>query len=200
MARGNRSYYPIVSTVLPGVRTGRQALKCIKKISSLSDAAESALRKYSQSAFPMQEDGKILNASLLSNESDHAEWASGMDEACTCWEVQNDILIWRGWKFVPPADYPAFLSCTLVERQARRFHLGHLTAMVLPKGTLVALPMDVWRWDDPKRTLGVVKREVEIILPRNQKLEIVEHVNVPWAKSIISLVDVKSPVLLTESV
>lgn len=192
MGRGNRSYQPDVRKLLSDVKASRQALKFISKVKDLSPMASAALRRYSQSYFAGQEDGKALNAAILEGKSHFADWINGMDDACTGWVLEKDILLWRGWTISPPRKYQAFMSCTLVERMARKFGAHILTAILVKAGTQVAVPMKVWNENDDRRTIGVVDREVEIVLGRNYTLEDIGVVSPEWSRRSVRILTARS--------
>lgn len=175
MSWANASYYPAISAhVGAGIRTGKPTLKSVRQDGELSEAARDALRRYSASWKAGCEDGKTLNGSLAGGETTHEEWASAMDAACV-WSFPNDVLVWRGGD-VRPGGLPSlsFTSTSLVERAARRFRSRGgfwISAIVLPAGSRVAVPSKVWAEGDDGRTLGVVRNEVEVVLPRGAVLE-----------------------------
>lgn len=175
MGWANASYLEAVAQELPeGVLTGRDALRRLRKAVDLDGAATAALRRYSRSEFPRQEDGKVLNAALLTGDPVHDQWAEDMDGAFA-WRFDRDVLLWRGYANPPEEQsaIPCFTSASLVERQARKIRSQGGTwvaAIVLPAGFPVAVPAAVWSEGDDERTLGVVRREVEVILPRGSML------------------------------
>lgn len=181
MGVANSSFVPHIKEHLDGVKHGRLIAKYLVENVALSEDAVASLKRYSQSYFPMQEDGKVLNASIMSGDDKHADWMRNMDGAFG-WVFRKDALVWRGWNHA--IDTRAFMSCSLIERKARQFLKSQgstLTAIIIPKGTPVAVPHKVWRDGDNKRTLNVVKNEAEIILPRNTKLREVADVSTPWS-------------------
>lgn len=158
---------------------GRKSLARLRQVEDLPASAGDALRRYSRSEFTGQEDGKALNASLLSGNDHHSEWASELDAAFV-WAFDRDVLLWRGFSTPPPLNEASscFVSTSLVERQARRFKSrggSGVGAIVLPAGSRVAVPLHVWP-DGDARTLGIVKREVEIILPRGTSFDLTSKV------------------------
>ena len=171
MSRGNASYLPGILPHLPeGTATSRSAITgAIVQIGEVGDLARNALRMYSRSEHAGQWDGQALN-SILATGQEH-ELAHGMDLACSGWSTKKPILIWRNWRSPYQARVPLghYASCSMVERQARRFGSragGSISAILVRPGTLFAIPSYVWRENDDPRTLQVVKREGEIVLSR----------------------------------
>lgn len=174
MGRANASYLPLLESLLPsGTAIGKRALARLRQASELSGDARHALRRYSASHAPGCEDGKALNASLRRGERTHLDWATAMD-ASFVWEFDRDVLLWRGGHVAPGGESAeCFLSTTLVERRARAFaSRGRqpITAVLLPAGTAVSIPGMAWAASDDERTVGVVSREVEVVLPRGTAL------------------------------
>lgn len=175
MGWANASYLEAVEQALPkGVLTGRAAFRRLRREDDVDPSAIAALRRYSRSEYALQEDGKALNAALLRGDPVHDGWAEDMDRAFA-WHFDRDVLLWRGYGN-PMSEGQAsacFTSASLVERQARRFGSrggGRVAAILLPAGSPVALPSAVWEEGDDERTLGVVGREAEVILPRGSRL------------------------------
>ena len=168
MGWANASYLEAVrSHIGGGFRTGKNALRYLREDGELSGEARSALRRYSTSSAPAVEDGKLLNRALRSGGDTHREWAEALDGAFV-WSFEQDVVLWRGGRF-DQDEASCFVSTSLVERSARKFASragGELTAILLPAGSPVAVPAGVWASGDDARTLTVVGREVEIILPR----------------------------------
>lgn len=171
MSRGNASFLSAILPHLPdGTATSRTAImRVIIPIGDLGELARNALRMYSRSEHAGQWDGQALNR-MLATGLNH-ELVRGMDLACSGWSTKKTILIWRNWRSPYQAPLPIghYASCSMVERQARRFgsrNGGGLTAIIIPPGTLFAVPSHVWCKGDDPRTLGVVKREGEIVLSR----------------------------------
>lgn len=171
MSRGNTSYLPAILPHLPeGTATSRSAItRAIVAIGEVGELARNALRMYSRSEHAGQWDGQALNRTLATGQ-EH-ELVHGMDLACSGWSTKRPILIWRNWRSPYQARVPIghYASCSMVERQARRFGSragGSLSAILLSPGTLFAVPSYVWSETDDQRTLQVVKREGEIILSR----------------------------------
>lgn len=175
MGWANASYLPAIVEHLPkGFVAGKQALRFVVQEDELPDEGRIALRRYSTSEFAGQEDGKSLNAALLNGTPGFDAWAEGMDASCV-WSFRMDVLLWRGFAVAPEFGEPShcFISTSLVERQARKFRSqsgAGVAAILLPAGSRVAIPGFVWHTGDDERTLGVVTREVEIILPRGTVL------------------------------
>lgn len=170
MGWANASYKDtVIEAIGSSVATGKSAARLIITVAQLSDESRVALRRYSTSEFAGQEDGKSLNRALRSGDQSHSDWVESLDGAFV-WAFKKDILLWRGGETSPyGVPSPAYTSTSLVERQARQFRSrgsGAIAAIVLPAGTKVALPSYVWGAGDDERTLGVVRREVEILLPR----------------------------------
>lgn len=170
MGWANASYKDAVIEVIgTPVANGKSAARLITSVADLADKSRAALRRYSVSEFAGQEDGKALNRALLSGEQTHSDWVRALDGAFV-WAFKKDILLWRGGETSPYGEpNPAYTSTSLVERQARQFRSrgsGAIAAIVLPAGSRIALPSYVWGAGDDERTLGVVRREVEILLPR----------------------------------
>lgn len=170
MGWANASYKDaVIKAIGTTVATGKSAARLITTAAHLSDESRAALRRYSVSEFVGQEDGKALNRALRSGDQSHSDWVQSLDGAFV-WAFKKDILLWRGGETSPYGEpNPAYTSTSLVERQARQFRSrgsGVIAAIVLPAGTRIALPSYVWGAEDDERTLGVVRREVEILLPR----------------------------------
>jgi len=182
MGWANASYLESVEQVLPqGVLTGRAALRRLRREEYVEPFAIAALRRYSRSEYACQEDGKALNAALLRGDPVHDGWAEDLDRAFA-WHFDRDVLLWRGYGSPMPEGQASacFTSASLVERQARKFGSrggGRVAAILLPAGSPVALPLAVWEKDDDERTLGVVGREAEVILPRGSRLDRVATVD-----------------------
>jgi hypothetical protein len=170
----NASYFPAVSAHFGGsVRTGKLILRFARQDDELSSASRAALRRYSTSWQSGCEDGKTLNASLARGDGLHDEWARDLDGAFV-WSFTRDVVVWRGGD-IPMGERggPSFVSTSLVERSARKFRdRGGLwiSAIMVPAGFRVAIPSMVWSEGDDVRTLGVVRNEVEIVLPRGAVL------------------------------
>lgn len=176
MSWANASFLPGVLPQLPeGTATSSTSiLRAIFAIGELGEDARKALRLYSRSEQAGQWDGQALNGHLVTN-GDH-ELSGGMDLACSGWSTRKPILVWRNWRAPYRNSVPIgyYASCSMVERQARRFGAragGLITAIVLPPGTMFAVPTYVWNEGDDARTLGVVKRERELVLGRGSVLE-----------------------------
>lgn len=170
MGWANASYKDaVIEAIGMPVANGKSAARLITPVADLSDESRTALRRYSVSEFAGQEDGKALNRALRSGDQSHSDWIQSLDGAFV-WAFKNDILLWRGGETTPYGEpNPAYTSTSLVERQARQFRSrgsGAIAAIVLPAGSRIALPSYVWGAGDDERTLGVVRREVEILLPR----------------------------------
>ncbi|WP_315922501.1 hypothetical protein [Mesorhizobium sp. SP-1A] len=170
MGWANASYKDaVIEAIGLPVANGKAAARLISPVADLSDESRTALRRYSVSEFAGQEDGKALNRALLSGDQSHSDWVRSLDDAFV-WAFKKDILLWRGGETSPNGEpNPAYTSTSLVERQARQFRSrgsGAIAAIVLPAGSRIALPSYVWGEGDDERTLGVVRREVEILLPR----------------------------------
>jgi hypothetical protein len=170
MGWANASYKNAVFQAIgTPVANGKSAARLIASVADLSDESRAALRRYSVSEFVGQEDGKALNRALRSGDESHCDWVQSLDRAFV-WAFKKDILLWRGGETSSYGEpNPAYTSTSLVERQARQFRSrgsGAIAAIVLPAGSRVALPSYVWNAGDDERTLGVVRREVEILLPR----------------------------------
>ena len=170
MGWANASYkHAVIEAIGTSVANGKSAARLIAPVSDLSDDSRAALRRYSVSEFAGQEDGKALNRALLSGDKSHSDWIRSLDGAFV-WTFRKDILLWRGGETFPYGEpNPAYTSTSLVERQARQFRSrgnGAIAAIVLQAGSRIALPSYVWGAGDDERTLGVVRREVEILLPR----------------------------------
>lgn len=171
MGWANTSYLDAVLASLPAEAAyGKQALRRAAAKADIPEEALMALRRYSASEYAGQEDGKRLNAALAAGDGVHDRWAEEMDRAFV-WSFDRDVILWRGFALVPMMDEASqtFVSTSLVERQARRFRSrggSGLAAVLLPAGSRVAIPSMVWSAGDDERTLGVVRHEVEVILPR----------------------------------
>jgi hypothetical protein len=170
MSWANASYFPAISAHFgEGVRTGKPTLRLARLDAELAPASCDALRRYSTSWQAGCEDGKALNASLARGDGLHRGWADDLDGAFV-WSFSRDVVVWRGGDIpLGEAGSPSFVSTSLVERSARKFRdRGGLwiSSIVVPAGFRVAIPSMVWGAGDDARTLGVVKNEVEIVLPR----------------------------------
>jgi hypothetical protein len=181
MSRGNASFLSAILPHLPdGTATSRTAImRAIIPIGDLGELARNALRMYSRSEHAGQWDGQALN-SILASGQEH-ELAHGMDLACSGWSTKKPILIWRNWRSPYRTRVPLghYASCSMVERQARRFGSrsgGLISAILIRPGTLFAVPSYAWSEHDDRRTLQVVKREGEIILSRFTIFEEMETV------------------------
>lgn len=144
-------------------------MRAIVPIGDLGEIARDALRMYSRSEHAGQWDGQALNRALATGQ-EH-ELVHGMDLACSGWSTNRPVLIWRNWRspYKTRAPIGHYASCSMVERQARRFGSragGSISAILVRPGTLFAIPSYVWRENDDPRTLQVVKREGEIVLSR----------------------------------
>lgn len=163
-----------------GTATSRSAITgAIVQIGEVGDLARNALRMYSRSEHAGQWDGQALNR-ILATGQEH-ELVHGMDLACSGWSTKKPILIWRNWRSPYRTRVPLghYASCSMVERQARRFGSragGSLSAILVPPGTLFAIPSNIWSESDDPRTLQVVKREGEVILSRFTSFEEIEIV------------------------
>lgn len=170
MSWANASYLTAVSAHFgEGVRTGKPTLRLARQDEDLSMSSRAALRRYSTSWQAGCEDGKALNASLGRGDGLHDGWAHDLDGAFV-WSFTRDVVVWRGGD-IPLGETGglSFVSTSLVERSARKFRdRGGLwiSAIIVPAGFRVAIPSMVWSEGDDVRTLGVVKNEVEIVLPR----------------------------------
>lgn len=162
--------------------SGRNVIRHARRDFDLPRHAFDALRRYSASEFAGSEDGKVLNRSLLESSDQHRQWAEDLDDAFG-WSFDRDIVLWRGGGLATD-ESPCFISATLVERKARAFgnrHGGRLSAIIVKAGDPVAIPSFVWSQNDNKRTLEVVGREVEVILPRGTRMLGATRI-VPFAK------------------
>lgn len=181
MSWANASYLPAVMRYVTDGRlpvTGKDALRRAARNYNLNDLSLEALRRYSSSVAAGCEDGKTLNASLILGDGKHDDWAEAMDAAFV-WSFSKDIILWRGGE-LPGRDSPSecFISTSLVERTARKFGStggNRISAILLPAGSPVAIPKLVWMAGDNPRTVGVVEREMEIVLPRGTVFENGRH-------------------------
>lgn len=175
MGRANASYLPaVLERFGDGVAFGSRAARFLRQERPLGTEALAALRRYSVSEYPGQEDGKALNVALAAGVGLHEEWAEAMDEAFA-WSFARDVVLWRGFStpFMSGEPSPCFVSASLVERQARKFRSrggAGVAAILVPAGTRVAVPAFAWREGDDERTLMVVRYEREIVLPRGTVL------------------------------
>lgn len=198
MGWANASYKDaVVGTIGQPVANGKSAARLITSMADLSLQARAALRRYSVSEFVGQEDGKTLNRLLLAGSDVDVEWVRALDNAFV-WAFKKDILLWRGGEITPYEEQSAcFTSTTLVERMARQFSSrgsGGIAAIVLPAGSPVALPSYVWGAGDDERTLGVVRREVEILLPRGTEFEHIATIDPFQGKSNVRVRVMKATV------
>lgn len=181
MGWANASYYSAIGEHLPkDVEFGKQALRFLTEIKELSVESREALRRYSTAQHAGAMDGKALNASLIDGDDIYSDWAQALSEACV-WTFNKPVLLWRGGHLnSEKSGSPSFVSTTLVERQARQFRSRgnrSLSAIILPAGSAVAIPAMVWTDRDDDRTLGVVRREVEITLPAGTSFAPICEVN-----------------------
>lgn len=181
MGRANASYLPaVIGHFGDQVASGSRAARFLRQEKPLDHEALAALRRYSVSAYPGQEDGKALNAALVAGNGLHGEWAEALDRTFA-WTFTRDVILWRGFStpFVPGEPSPCFVSASLVERQARKFRSrggAGVAAILVPAGMPVTVPAFVWRDGDDERTLIVVRNEREVVLPRGTVLHAEGHV------------------------
>ena len=186
-----RRFEDVLSHILPKSHVcGRQKIQAsLRMESDLDVEARDALRKYSAFESQGYKDGRHLNKNLRNN----AEWSNNLDHAFV-WTVKRPIILWRGWNETqPPVNhiYDYYLSCSMVGRIARKFagDRGTVTAILVPLGTKIAYPMDVWRSvieletrnrgiTQYTKTACIVKYEAEIILPRGIKLTEIHSENI----------------------